>query len=64
MLDYSVGLGGAGGAGQAGELWGADPGLGAEQGAGQQGELGSGEQQTEVILAFTLLVTILLTFIG
>ena len=70
VLDYSVGLnvgagggvgGGHGGAGHlAGhDIWGDDVLNVNDDGMGLMKE-----QETEVILAFTLLVTILLTFIG
>ena len=69
VLDYSVGLsvgGGGGHQGGAGVPGGHDPWgdmmLGGDM---DEGEMRfSREQETEVILAFTLLVTILLTFLG
>ena len=69
VLDYSVGLNvgqhGVGG-GPAGHL--AAPHTGQDMWdmamMTEEGDRVSREQETEVILAFTLLITILLTFIG
>jgi len=70
VLDYSVGLSvggagghqGGGGGGPGHDLWG-DMMLGADDMDDGDSRF-SREQETEVILAFTLLVTILLTFLG
>ena len=68
VLDYSVGLnvGHTGVGGGGGHL--AAPHTGQDMWdmamMSEEGERESREQETEVILAFTLLITILLTFIG
>ena len=73
MLDYSAGfslggggVGGAGGGAHPGgghDLW-ADSVLGLGEAQADTDLRSIREQETEVILAFTLLVTILLTFVG